>query len=90
MNLPSDGFGGSNRVSLSGDLAAVGAPGAEAVYLYQRTTTVAEGRGNWTAWGDAHVQKFLSSDFDYDVIHLKEVIHRQVRIRICSKESTRK
>lgn len=88
MNLPSHGFGGSDRISLSGDLAAVGAPGAEAVYLFQRTTTGEEGGGNWTAWGDAYVQKFWSSDFDYDVIHLEEVVHRQVRVRTCFKKST--
>lgn len=57
----------------------MGAPGVEAVFLYRRNTvTEGEAATNWTAWGNEPVKTFLSSDFDYDVVHLKKIVHRQV------------
>lgn len=77
VDLPNDGFGGKNTVSLDGDVAAVGAPGAESVSLFHRTASAAAG-GGW-AWGQDPVETLVSSDFDYDVVHLLMIIHRQVR-----------
>lgn len=78
-SLPNHGFGGTGRLSLSGDLAAVGAPGAEAVYLYRRNLTATDGGVVNGSWGDRPYDVLGSSDFDYDVLHLKESVHRQVR-----------
>ncbi|CAM9772123.1 unnamed protein product, partial [Laminaria digitata] len=83
VNLPNHGFGGKNRLSLTGDLAAVGAPGAESAFLYLRSAVEVEGGGGgdtdtveWT-WGEGPVTTFVSSDFDYDVVHLRNLVHRQ-------------
>lgn len=83
IDLPKYGFGGKNRLSLRGNLAAVGAPGAEAVFLYRRSaTSVTGGRGpegavRW-AWERWPMKTFVSSDFDYDVVLEKNTVHRQV------------
>lgn len=83
MNLPNHGFGGKNRISLEGDLAVVGAPGAESVFLYLRSAVVAEGEADaeddWT-WGISPVETLMSSNFDYDVVHLKKIVHQQVGV----------
>ena len=84
INLPKYGFGGANRLSLHGHLAAVGAPGAEAVFLYRRNvTTGAAGGGSEDmirgVWGQWPVKTFTSPDFDYDVVLLRKTVHRQVR-----------
>lgn len=80
--LPSAGIGGTNSLSLSGDLVAVGAPRAESVYLYRRNLTVNEdGTANGT-WGDEPSKIFMSSDFDYDIVHLKTLVHRQVSYQL--------
>lgn len=84
VNLPNHGFGGQNRLSLTGDLAAVGAPGAESVFLYLRSAVDVEGGGGtagWT-WGEVPETTFASSDFDYDVVHLRNLVHRQVGGRV--------
>lgn len=81
VDLPNDGFGGKNTISLDGDVAAVGAPGAESVFLFHRTSSAAAGGGgglDWS-WGQDPVATLVSSDFDYDVVHLLKIIHRQVR-----------
>lgn len=80
VDLPNDGFGGEKRLSLAGDLAAVGAPGVETVFLYRRSAVKVGGESGvvWT-WGQRPVVTFMSSDFDYDVVHLKKTVHRQVR-----------
>lgn len=80
VDLPNDGFGGKNTISLDVDVAAVGAPGAESVFLFYRTASAAAGGGgglDW-AWGQGPVETLVSSDFDYDVVHLLKIIHRQV------------
>lgn len=82
VDLPNDGFGGKNTLSLDGDVAAVGAPGAESVFLYHRTSagtaaTERDGVVGWT-WGESPAEKLMSSDFDYDVVHLLKIVHRQV------------
>lgn len=88
-DLPKYGFGGKNRLSLRGNLAAVGAPGAEAVFLYRRSATSVTGGGGggeeggsegavrW-AWERWPVKTFVSSDLDYDVSLQKKTVHRQV------------
>ncbi|CAM9763265.1 unnamed protein product [Pylaiella littoralis] len=81
VDLPNDGFGGKNTLSLDGDVAAVGAPGAESVFLYHRTSagtaaTERDGVVGWT-WGESPAEKLMSSDFDYDVVHLLKIVHRQ-------------
>lgn len=81
VDLPNDGFGGKNTISLDGDVAAVGAPGAESVFLFHRTASAAADGGgglDW-AWGQDPVETLVSSDFDYDVVHLLRIVHRQVR-----------
>lgn len=83
IDLPNDGFGGKNALSLDGDVAAVGAPGAESVFLYHRTSAgTGTGAGDsgvdWT-WTQSPVETLMSSDFDYDVVHLLKIVHRQVR-----------
>lgn len=83
IDLPNDGFGGKNTLSLDGDVAAVGAPGAESVFLYHRTSAgTGTGDGDsvveWT-WGQSPVETLMSSDFDYDLVHLLKIVHRQVR-----------
>lgn len=86
VNLPNHGFGGKNRLSLNGDLAAVGAPGAESAFLYLRSVVEVEGGGGtagW-AWGEEPAVTFTSSDFDYDVVHLRNLVHRQVGGRVAS------
>lgn len=65
---------------------AVGAPGAEAVYLYRRNTMLTdEGEVNGT-WGNGPVEMLMSSDFDYDVVHLTKIVHRQVCNMSVSRE----
>ncbi|CAM9635564.1 unnamed protein product, partial [Choristocarpus tenellus] len=90
VNLPEDGLGGLNSLSLDGDVAVVGARGAEAVYMYYRTpVNSSESEGNnrsassdnsSTSWqgrkGSAY-SKLMSSDFDYDFIHQRKVVHKQ-------------
>lgn len=80
VTLPNDGFGGKNCLSLNGNLAAVGAPGAELAFLYRRSAVPVSGGGGsvkWE-WGQLPVETFVSSDFDYDVVHLQRIVHRQV------------
>lgn len=91
VNLPNHGFGGKNRLSLTGDLAAVGAPGAESVFLYLRSAVEMDGGGDtadWT-WGEEPEITFASSDFDYDVVHLRNIVHRQVGGRVGRGENAR-
>lgn len=41
------------------------------------------GGGNNTIewmWGEGPVATFASSDFDYDVVHLRNLVHRQVGV----------
>lgn len=84
MNLPNDGFGGKNALALDEDIAVVGAPGAESVFLYYRTRVAAgasdEDEVSWT-WGQSPVKTLMSSDFDYDMVHLLKIVHRQVGVR---------
>ncbi|CAM9122390.1 unnamed protein product, partial [Hapterophycus canaliculatus] len=78
VNLPNHGFGGKNGLSLSGDIAAVGAPGAESVFLFHRTRTrIEDGNGSDWEWGQSPAETLTSSDFDYDVVHLLKIVHRQ-------------
>lgn len=86
VDLPNDGFGGKNAISLDGDVAAVGAPGAESVFLFHRTASAAADGGgglDWS-WGQDPVDTLVSSDFDYDVVHLLKIVHRQVRGNVWS------
>jgi hypothetical protein len=62
-----DGFGEVNTVALHGDYAVVGAAGAEAVYIYQYNNSFSQ----WTEG-----LRMQSSDFDYDLILNRPVLHR--------------
>eukprot|EP00752_Nemacystus_decipiens_P003960 g3626.t1 len=77
VNLPNDGFGGRHTLSLDGDVAAVGAPGVESVFLFHRTAAADGGGGLDWSWGQDPVDTLVSSDFDYDVVHLLKIVHRQ-------------
>ncbi|CAM9102436.1 unnamed protein product [Scytosiphon promiscuus] len=78
VNLPNHAFGGKNSLSLSGDLAVVGAPGAESVFLFYRTRAgIQDGNGTLWEWGQSPVEVLVSSDFDYDMVHLLRIVHRQ-------------
>lgn len=78
VNYPNDGFGGKNSLSLDGDIAAVGAPGAESVFLFHRTPSLGAGNDIEWVWGQDPVWTLVSSDFDYDMVHLLRLVHRQV------------
>merc|ERR1711871_852202 len=60
-------FGGRNGVALHGDYAVVGAPGHEAIFVYERNTT----SGAWSTGA-----LYRSSDYDYDRILEKDYVHR--------------
>merc|ERR1711871_1637354 len=60
-------FGGRNGVALHGDYAVVGAPGHEAIFIYERNTT----SGAWSTGA-----LYRSSDYDYDRILEKDYVHR--------------
>eukprot|EP00937_MAST-01D_sp_MAST-1D-sp2_P000215 g215.t1 len=66
-NKPEHRFGQENAVGLHGDYAVVGAPGLEAIYIYQRNTT----SGLWSS-----AVQMRSSDYDYDRILGIDYMHR--------------
>lgn len=39
-----------------------------------------DGNGSWE-WGQNPVEALVSSDFDYDVVHLLKIVHRQVGVK---------
>ncbi|KAG5180011.1 hypothetical protein JKP88DRAFT_279922 [Tribonema minus] len=68
-------YGDAGTCALSGDLAVVGAPGAEAVHLYYRLWSNST---NGFRWGGALPQEtFVSPDRDLDHILQKTFLHRQ-------------
>lgn len=68
-------------------MAAVGAPGAESVFLFHRAASAAAGGvgGVDLKWGPHPVKTMVSSDFDYDMVHLLKIVHRQVRGNVYRK-----
>lgn len=67
---PQDRFGES--VSAYGYLVAIGAPGLDAVYLYNRLFDASSGLWYWSK-----ASKLVSSDYDYNVIYGQFKLHRQ-------------
>jgi len=69
VNKIEDRFGAANAVAIHGDYAVVGAPGVEAIFIYQRNSS--DGNSVWTV-----PIKMVSSDFDYDQILGVDNLHR--------------
>merc|ERR1711871_799913 len=67
VNLAEYEFGQRNAVAMHGDYAVVGAPGYEAVFVYERNAT----SGTWSS-----ATQFRSSDYDYDRILGVQKLHR--------------
>jgi len=65
-----DRFGAHGALGLDRNLLVVGAPGAEAIFLYIREFSGGQ-------WGWSASTLIRSSDFDYDIIFTKVLPHRQ-------------
>ncbi|CAM9590131.1 unnamed protein product, partial [Discosporangium mesarthrocarpum] len=87
VNLPEHGFGGTNGLSLDGDVAVIGARGVEATYVYYRmrlnSSAVSGTNGNsisgwrWGGSDGSYATVLMSSDYDYDFVHVRKVVHKQ-------------
>ena len=63
-------FGAHGALGLDRNLLVVGAPGAEAIFVYIREFSGGQ-------WGWSASNMIRSSDFDYDIIFTKVIAHRQ-------------
>ncbi|CAM9348358.1 unnamed protein product, partial [Phaeothamnion confervicola] len=88
VTLADAGFGGARGLALWGDVAVVGAPGAEAAFVYLRTyggsnstsstSSSSSGSGyrsNWT-WARPPT-RLRSADYEYDAILTGVYVHKQ-------------